>query len=81
VYIPAEGHTLVLAPENVSIGIGWKWATDAWDAPAAIETESVPEPVEDPVVLSAKESALTELMNLGISEATARTIVGLPTQV
>jgi hypothetical protein len=73
-YEAPEGLTVVLAPEEVSIG--WKRSLDEWIAPVLPEPE--PQPTEDPVVTAAKNTAVAQLMALGITEPVARTIVGLP---
>jgi hypothetical protein len=73
-YEAPEGLTVILAPEDVSIG--WKRSLDEWIAPVMPEPE--PQPTEDPAVTEAKFEALRQLTSLGITEPVARTIVGLP---
>lgn len=57
------------------VGIGWELIGSEYFAPLSFET---PPPVEDSTVTDAKYQGLAELMQAGISEATARLIVGLP---
>lgn len=59
------------------VGIGYELVGSEWFAPLSFEP---PSPVyqEDPVVTDAKYQGLAELIEAGISEATARLIVGLP---
>jgi hypothetical protein len=75
-YEAPEGMLVLSAPEEVSVG--WKVSSDGWVPPVSPPPEPDPVPYEDPVVLAAKNSALAELVALGITESTARTIVGLP---
>lgn len=74
--------TEVAAPEGLDLrlatgdeGIGWKLVNDEWVAPIIEELSA---PVEDTTVTDAKYQGLAELMQAGISESTARLIVGLP---
>jgi hypothetical protein len=61
-------------PEEVSIG--WTRVNGQWIAPSPEPVED--HPAEDPLVTAAKESAMRELMDFGVSETNARIIVGLP---
>lgn len=70
-----SGTSLISAPEEVSIG--WGYANGEWVEPPSIETET-PVIVEDPTVIEAKMEALRQLVDLGITDPVARTIVGLP---
>lgn len=72
-YIPPAGHTLLPAPDNVAIG--WQWVSDTWISPVEPPVEQ--QPAEDPEVVAENQSALEELMEIGVSEATARRILGL----
>lgn len=72
-FTPPNGHLLLVAPDNVAIG--WQWASNVWLAPEELSTPS--QPVEDPDVIAAKNTAVQELRDIGITEATARRIVGL----
>lgn len=56
--------------------IGWSYADGVWSPPPPAEEE--PPPAEDPEVVQAKQDALQSLINLGVPESSARTIVGLP---
>lgn len=73
-YIPPEGHILIKAPEGVAIG--WQFAGDNWIAPEP--PEAIQDPIEDPEITQAKMEGLAELLDIGLSEATARRILGLP---
>jgi hypothetical protein len=73
-FIPPTGCELKSVPEYVTIG--WTWIDELWKPP--IVPDQNPEPVEDPAITEAKENALITLMDLGIDETIARTIVGLP---
>lgn len=57
------------------VGIGWELIGSEYFAPLSFDP---PAPTEDPTVTDAKYQGLSELMQAGISEATARLIVGLP---
>lgn len=72
-YTPAEGCEIVEVSDEISIG--WTRVDGEWVAP---EEPAMEIPEEDPDVVSAKHSAVAELVALGVSENTARTIVGLP---
>ena len=71
-FTPPPGNLLLPAPENISIG--WLRSGNEWVSPTP-----KPEPVftEDPDVTAAKNDALVELTDLGMSEATAKRILGL----
>ncbi|QFG13631.1 hypothetical protein PBI_SHEPARD_21 [Arthrobacter phage Shepard] len=58
------------------VGIGWELANNEWVPPVAEEQPPIPH--EDQSVTDAKYQGLAELMAAGISEPTARLIVGLP---
>jgi hypothetical protein len=73
-YTPAEDQTILLAPDNVAIG--WRRDDNTWIAPLAPDV--VPEPTEDPDEVAAVYDAVQELTGIGISESTARRILGLP---
>lgn len=73
-YEPPEGTFLCEVPDEVSVG--WTCVDGVLYPPPP--AEPYPEPEEDPAIQDAKLSALNELTALGVSEATARTIVGLP---
>ncbi|UVK62846.1 hypothetical protein SEA_ARGAN_23 [Arthrobacter phage Argan] len=75
-YQAPEGLTIKVC-ENDEVGIGWDFIDGEWvnNLPPTVPFEAPP---EDPAVLAAKEDALYQLMNLGITEPVARTIVGLP---
>lgn len=74
-YQAPEGTELVQVSEEIAPG--WRLEGDAWIAPEMPEN---PAPELDPVVMQAKQSAAAQLMILGISEANARIIVGLPNE-
>lgn len=71
-YVPEEGYLMYEVSDDIAPG--WKIENDQWVPPIQVE---VPPPEGDPAIEQAKQQALQELMALGISEATARTIVGL----
>lgn len=73
-YLPAENCDVYdVVPE---VSIGWTFVNEEFVAP---DPPILPEePTEDPAITEAKEAASQELMALGISEANARIIVGLP---
>lgn len=73
-YVPDAGQLLI--PTTDEVTIGWQWVNNAWIAPAALADQ--PSPTEDPDVTQAKMDGLQELKDVGISEATARRILGLP---
>jgi len=73
-YEPAE-HCMVI-PVTEEVAIGWKRDGDSWIVP--VEPEPELPPLEDPVVTEARHQAVRELTALGVSEATARVIAGLP---
>ena len=73
-YEVPEGLILFQAPEEVAIG--WKVIDDEWVASPPLPDPEPP--AEDSTVLEAKNTAVQQLMALGITEAVARTIVGLP---
>lgn len=75
-YTPPDGHQLLPVSDDVSIG--WRRAGSVW-LPLE-EPQVTPQPVEDPDVTAAKNTAVEELMALGITEATARRIAGLPVE-
>lgn len=68
-----DGCELVAVDDDVSIG--WTLVDETWTAPDAPEP---PIPTEDGAVVSAKLAAAEALVALGVAEATARVIVGLP---
>lgn len=72
-YQPSEECELIEVDEEVSIG--WFKEGGVLVAPPEPEFE-IPE--EDPTVVNGKLTAVQELVAMGVSEATARTIVGLP---
>lgn len=72
-YTPAESYEII--PVTEEVGIGWKRGESGWIVPPEPVFE-VPE--EDPTVLQAKLTAVEELKAIGVSEATARAILGLP---
>lgn len=72
-YTPPAGHLILVAPDDVAIG--WRWASNVWLAPEELTTSS--DPVEDPEILAAKNAAVQELIDVGITDATARRIIGL----
>ena len=72
-YTPPGGCTIIEVSDDVSIG--WSLVEDEWIAP---ETHDTPAPSEDEAVAEAKNTAVAALVSLGVSEAVARTIVGLP---
>ncbi|QWS69687.1 hypothetical protein SEA_WILLIAMSTRONG_20 [Microbacterium phage WilliamStrong] len=72
-YEAPEGYEVVPVDDQVSAG--WVLEGHTWTAPPR-DVEIV-EPAEDPEVLLAKEQAATALIALGVTPATARTIVGL----
>lgn len=65
-----------VAPVPEEVSIGWTRVNGEWVAPSPVQIDEPP--IEDPLVTAAKESAMQELMDMGISEANARIIVGLP---
>lgn len=68
-----EGCSAYEVSENVSPG--WTFENDEWIVPSV----QIAEPTSELVAIEeAKETALLELTALGVSEATARVIVGLP---
>ncbi len=67
------GLTVLNCPPEVSVG--WTLASGEFIPPVESEPD---QPTEDPVLVTAKNSALAELLALGVSEANARVIVGLP---
>jgi len=69
-----DGCELIQAPDEVYIGCSREG--NEWIIPEPPEPEAAPP--EDPTVTQAKLDALTELTTLGVSEETARVIVGLP---
>ena len=73
-YVAEDDVELHEVPEEVSIG--WSYNGTSWTAPEPPHLE--PLPGEDPVVVAAKEAAAQELIALGVSRNTARTIAGLP---
>lgn len=73
-YLPPEGCQLCEVDEEVSIG--WTMENGVLVPPVQTSEPEVPE--EDPTVVAAKLAAVQELVTVGVSEATARTIVGLP---
>lgn len=73
-YEPGGEHLLLPAPDDVAVG--WSYVNGEWVAPAP--SEPIPEPDEDSTVTEARLTALAEMVSLGVSEATARVIVGLP---
>jgi hypothetical protein len=75
-YTPPEGCLVLEAPEDISIG--WRMIANDWVAPE--EPPAPEQPTEDPDVTAAKYEGLKELTDLGISETTARRIVGLPVE-
>jgi hypothetical protein len=62
-------------PVTEEVAIGWKLVDGEWIVPPEPAVE-IPE--EDPSVLQAKLTAVEELKAIGVSEATARAILGLP---
>lgn len=72
-YEPEEGYAMYEAPDEVAPG--WKIVDDQWVAPPLVE---ILVPSETEAIETAKIQALLELTALGVSESTARTIVGLP---
>lgn len=68
-----EGDLIPL-DDDATVGPGWTLEGDAWIAPPE---EAVEPPMEDPVAVAAKEAAVRELTALGISEETARAVMGL----
>ncbi|AWN03269.1 hypothetical protein PBI_CAMILLE_22 [Microbacterium phage Camille] len=72
-YEPEDGYILYEVPEEVSPG--WALIENQWTPPMR---EEWPIPDEYILVEQAKQQALLELTALGVSEATARVIVGLP---
>lgn len=75
-YEVLEGHTAV--PVADEIGIDWVRSGTEWIQPETVEPLAPPVLVEDPAVTQAKITAMNQLVGLGITEAVARTIVGLP---
>ncbi|QCG77519.1 hypothetical protein SEA_DIZZYRUDY_22 [Microbacterium phage DizzyRudy] len=72
-YEPEEGCVMYEVPDEISPG--WTIADNQWAPPIPVE---IPVPSETEAIETAKIQALLELTALGMSEATARTIVGLP---
>lgn len=72
-FTPPEGCLVLPAPEYISLG--WQRMLNDWVAP---ERPAPERPIEDPSDTTAKNDAVKELTDLGISEATARRIIGLP---
>lgn len=68
-----QGYSAYEVPENISPG--WTVENGEWTEPPMRIVEP---PAELVAVENAKEAALLELTTLGVSEATARVIVGLP---
>jgi hypothetical protein len=77
-YTPPVGH-MVIPADSDDVAIGWTRVENTWVAPE--EPPANPQPTEDPDVLAAKYEGVKELTDLGISESTARRIVGLPIEV
>lgn len=77
-YTPPTGNLIIRTPESENVGIGWTRVGDEWIAPN--EPPVPAEPVEDPNVTAAKYAGLQELIDVGISDATARRILGLPVE-
>lgn len=75
-YEAPDGFLVVPCEDEVSVG--WKVNSDGWVPPVLPPAEPDPIPIESSEVLAAKNSALAELVALGVTEATARIIVGLP---
>lgn len=74
-YETPEGERIKPAPEQVAMG--WKFREDAWIEPVVVdEPNPEPEPIS-PEELSAKQVAVNELVKVGISQASARLILGL----
>jgi hypothetical protein len=73
-YTPPSGFLILPATDNVSIG--WQRVGSEWVAPEITLNPQMPD--EDPDVTAAKDEAVQELINAGISEGAARRIVGLP---
>lgn len=75
-YACPDGYDMVEVTDEVSAG--WLWDGHTWTAPPRdIEIE---EPAPDAAALLAKEQGAAALIALGIAPATARTIVGLPSE-
>jgi hypothetical protein len=72
-YEPNPGQQVVPIPDHVSPG--WKRHDDKWEGPVMVD-EPAPEPVSA-AELSAKQLAVNELVKVGISQASARLILGL----
>lgn len=60
------------------VSIGWTLVSGVFVAPEPEPSIEMPEPEDSDEVLQAKYTALQELMDLGVTEGPARTIVGLP---
>lgn len=73
-YKPGEGQSIHRVPEDVSPG--WQRVNEEWVEPEAPPAEVI-DPAIGKAVKDAKEAAASELMNIGITEASARLIVGL----
>lgn len=75
-YEAPDGLILVSCPDEVSVG--WTVTSDGFIAPPEPPQDAEAIPYEDPAILEAKNSALAELVALGVTASTARIIVGLP---
>lgn len=73
-YIPPEG--LSVLDGALKVGIGYRLVNNQWVAPPGSE-EKVIVISDEPSVLAAKQKALDELKVIGVSDAVAKTIVGL----
>lgn len=77
-YEVAEGCTLHEVSNEVSIG--WSLVDGTFVPPEPDPPVVMPEPEDSEETSQAKYAALQELLILGITEATARAIVGLPNE-